>query len=108
MVEPRKHLETITARPLLMTAVARLSEHANQRLIRITPLHAFASQAIQRLQTVSAKLKEFKRTAEQLPETTPWQLICQYIRAVLLAFNRLRCLLIPVQALPKTAPNCGF
>lgn len=108
MIEPRKHLEAITARPLLMTAVARVSEHANQRLIRITPLHAFASQAIERLQTVSAKLKEFRRTAEQLANTTPWQLICQHIRAMLLALNRLRCHLIPVPALPKSAANCGF
>ena len=108
MIEPRKHLEAITARPLLMTAVARLSEHARERLIRITPLHAFARQAIERLQAVSAKLKQFKRAAEQLPATTPWQLICQHLRTVLLALNRLRCHLIPLPTLPKTAGNCGF
>jgi len=56
MVEPRKHLEAITSRPLLLTAVARVTEHANQRVIRITPLHAFAHQAVGRLQAVSAKL----------------------------------------------------
>lgn len=108
MVEPRKHLEAITARPLLMTAVARVSEHANQRLIRITPLHAFAGQAILRLQAVSAKLKECKRAAEQLPGVTAWQLICQHIRTTLLALNRLRCHLLPAPTLSGTAANCGF
>lgn len=108
MVEPRKHLEAITARPLLMTAVARVTEHANQRLIRITPLHAFASQAIPRLQAVSAKLKELRRAAEQLPGVTAWHLICQHIRTLLLALNRLRCHLTPTPTLPKTTANCGF
>lgn len=108
MVEPSKHMEAITARPLLMTAVARVTEHANQRLIRITPLHAFASQAISRLQAVSAKLKDLKQTAEQLANTTPWQLISQHIRALLLALNRLRCHFIRVPVPPNTASNCGF
>ncbi len=108
MIEPRKHLEAITARPLLMTAVARASEHANQTLIRITPLHAFAQQAIGRLQAVSAKLKECKRNAEQLPDTTPWQLICQHIRAVLLALNRLRCHLLPPPPALESTANCCF
>ena len=108
MIEPRKHLEAITARPLLMTAVARVSEHANQRLIRITPLHAFASQAIQGLQAVSAKLKECKRAAEQLHGVTAWELICQHIRATLLALNRLRCRLLPDPTPPEMAANCGF
>jgi hypothetical protein len=108
MVDPRKHREAITARPLLLTAVARISDHANQRLIRITPLHAFAKQAITRLQAVSTKLKECKRNAEQLPDTTPWQLICQHLRTVLLALNRLRCPFLPPPALPESAVNCFF
>jgi hypothetical protein len=108
MVEPRKHLEAVTARPLLLAAVARISEHAHQRLIRITPLHAFAQQAIERLQAVSATLKEYKRTAEQLPGTTSWQLICQHLRTVLLALNRLRCPFIPVPTLPDSEVNCFF
>ena len=108
MIEPRKHLEAITARPLLMSAVARVAEHANQRVIRITPLHAFAQQAIARLQAVSAKLKECKRAAEQLPRVTAWDLICQHIRGVLLAFNRLRCHLLPPPTPPRAAGNCGF
>lgn len=108
MVEPRKHLEAITARPLLMSAVARVTEHAHQRIIRITPLHAFAQQAIARLQAVSAKLKDCKHAAEQLPGVTAWDLICQHIRSLLLAFNRLRCHLLPAPTLPGTAANCGF
>lgn len=108
MVEPRKHLEAVTARPLLMTAVARVTEHAHQRVIRITPLHAFAAHAIQRLQAVSAKLKECKHAAEQLPGVTAWQLICQHIRGLLLAFNRLRCHPLPPSNPPETASNCSF
>jgi hypothetical protein len=108
MVEPRKHLEAITARPLLLTAVARVTEHAHQRVIRITPLHAFAHQAIARLQVVSAKLKQCKQTAKQLPGTTPWQHICDYLRAVLLALNQLRCRALPANALPTLEVNCGF
>jgi hypothetical protein len=112
MIEPRKHLEAITSRPLLMTAVAKVSDHANQRTIRITPMHAFAQQAIARLQAVSAILKECKLTAEQLPGSTTWQLICRHIRGVLLALNRLRCRVIPAPTLPPgaaiAAVNCGF
>lgn len=108
MVEPRKHPEAITARPLLMSAVARLSEHAHQHIIRITPLHAFAQQAIGRPQAVSAKLKAFKADAEQLPAVSAWQLICRYIRDLLLAVNRLRCPLVHDPGPPKLAVNCGF
>jgi hypothetical protein len=97
MIEPRKHLEALTARPLLMTAVAKVSDHANQRTIRITPMHALAQQATGRLQAVSAILKECKQTAEQSTGSTTWQLICRHIRAVLLALNRLRGRLIPAR-----------
>jgi hypothetical protein len=101
-------LEAITARPLLLTAVARVTEHAHQQVIRITPLHAFAHQAIARLQAVSAKLKQCKQTAEQLPGTTTWQHICDYLRAVLLALNQLRCHVLPANGPPKLEVNCGF
>ena len=108
LIEPRKHLEAITSRPLMLTAVATASSHANQLHLRITPLHAFAAQAIRRLQAISAQLKEWVRTAEQLPDTTAWQHICKQLSAILLALNRLRCHFLPVPTLPKTAANCGF
>ncbi len=95
-------------RPSALDECGGLSEHAHQRIIRITPLHAFAQQAIARLQAVSAKLKAFKADAQQLPAVSAWQLICRYIRNLLLAVNRLRCPLVHDPGPPKLAVNCGF
>jgi len=106
MVEPRKHLEAITARPLLMSAVARRSEHAHQR---ITPLHVFAQQAIARLQAVSAKLKAFRQTdAEQMSGASARQFTCRYIRDLLLAVNRLRCPSCPISDRPSWPSTTDF
>lgn len=52
-VKPRKPMEAICARARSMSAVDRLSEHINPRLIRIMPLHDFAHPGIARAQSGS-------------------------------------------------------
>ena len=72
---PDKHAEAITARPLAMQGIARLTTHANQTTVEITSMHAKASVIGEALSNVSAFLKRFSRSAEQLLQRERWKLI---------------------------------
>ena len=79
LAHPKARLEAITSRPYLLSGIGRLSSHAGQAHLTITPMHAQANIARTLLTTVSERLKAWKRAAEQLPLNSVWQRVCEFI-----------------------------
>ena len=87
LAHPKARLEAITSRPLLLSGIGRLTSHAGQAQLSITPMHAQAPHARALLTAVSARLKAWKKTAEQLPLVTVWQRVCEFIVTHVTGFN---------------------
>jgi hypothetical protein len=78
MVEPNRHMEAITSRPLLMHAIAAKISHAGQTTIRIASQHAKASWAATALSKVAAFLRALIDNAEQLTNPQKWGRMLSY------------------------------
>ncbi len=65
LVQPHKHFEAISSRPLLLHGVATHTQHAGQTRLTITSLHAKRSVIQAVLTNVAGFLKTLKATAEQ-------------------------------------------
>jgi len=87
LAHPKARLEAITSRPFLLSGIGRLTSHAGQAHLSITPMHAKAQDARALLTAVSGRLKEWKRTAEQLPLVSIWQRVCEFIATQVTGFN---------------------
>lgn len=87
LAHPQVRLEAITSRPLLLSGIGRLTSHAGQAQLSITPMHAQAQHARTLLTAVSERLKAWKRTAEQLPMMSVWQRVCEFIVTHVTGFN---------------------
>jgi hypothetical protein len=87
LAHPKARLEAITSRPFLLSGIGRLTSHAGQTHLSITPIHAQANDARALLTAVSARLKAWKSTAEQLPFASVWQRVCEFITTHVTGFN---------------------
>jgi hypothetical protein len=87
LANPSARMEAITSRPLLLTGVGRQTRHAGQQQLTITPIHGKSAKAMDWLTQVSQRLNAWKRIAEQLPLTTVWQQVCEYIITCITGFN---------------------
>jgi hypothetical protein len=72
LIEPDQHLEAITSRPLLLTAIAERIRHARQTTLRIASSHGRGAWAAAALARVAACLAGLARDAEQLTPTQRW------------------------------------
>ena len=72
LINPNKHTEALTSRPLLLHAVGKLTTHANQTMLVISSTHGEAKQIHQRLSKLSRFLKELQSNAEQLTSIERW------------------------------------
>ena len=79
LANPAARMEAITSRPLLLSGVAKRTEHAGQQHLKITPTHGKNGRARDMLKRVSSLLQEWKRTAEQLGCHTVWIRVCESI-----------------------------
>ena len=86
-----------TARPWLMAAIGRRTEHAGQTTITLTGLHAHYAQARAALTRASALLQGWAaQAAEQFNRQTVWHRLCDHLKHVLAGIgppNTLRLLL---------------
>lgn len=105
---PKARLEAITSRPLLLSAVAQRTTHAGQQHLLITPQHGDAPRAKNLLTTIHGLLKQFKQRAEQLRETTVWQLVCDHLIETVTGFRRGVTPLLPPPPPTLVGANCGF
>jgi hypothetical protein len=78
LVNPDKHAEAITSRPLLLHAIAKQTRHGNQTTVTITSTHAKAGIIQVALGEVGRFLKWVKSSTEQLSRTERWRLILSH------------------------------
>ena len=72
LAEPGKHLEAITSRPLLLSAIGARVRHARQTTLRIASTHGRAGWAQRVLNDVAAFLRGLIDNAEQLTTEQRW------------------------------------
>jgi hypothetical protein len=78
LAEPEQHLEAVTSRPLLLTAIAERIRHARQTTLRIASSHGKASWAASALARVAEFLAGLISTAEQLTPLQRWYRILSH------------------------------
>jgi hypothetical protein len=99
LADPHKHTESITSRPLLLHAPARLTRHGGQTRVTISHCHAEAEWVQTACRTITAFFKSLTTTTEQL---TPVQRWCRVLSQALVKYLHGRQLkppaLLPVLA----------
>jgi hypothetical protein len=75
LAEPDRHLEAVTSRPLLLSAIAETTRHARQTTLRVSSSHAKAGWAANVLSSIARFLRELTQNAEQLTASQRWHRI---------------------------------
>lgn len=84
LANPDARREAITNRPWVMSSVGRRTEHAGQKTITLTGLHARFEKARIDLNRVSALLQDWvAHAAEQLQPNTVWHCVCKHLKQIL-------------------------
>jgi hypothetical protein len=72
LADPDHHREAITTRPLLLTAIARQTQHAGQVTLTISSTHAARDKAREAYQRIAGFLAALRKNAEQLDALQRW------------------------------------
>ena len=75
----RRALEAITSRPLQLSGVARLTQHAGQSRLLLTLTHAAGDQIKAMVANVRKGLDVILTTAPQLTKPERWKVLVRYI-----------------------------
>ena len=78
-VNPDKHADAITSRPLMLYGVAKESCHAGQKTIHITPMHGKAKEHSEKVTFISSILNKIKRVAERFSPSEIWKRVLSMI-----------------------------
>ncbi|HEX5675078.1 MAG TPA: transposase [Azonexus sp.] len=84
LAHPKSRLEAITSRPLLLSGVARLTQHAGQSRLLLTLTHAAGDQIKALIANVRRGLDTILAAAPQLPKAQRWPALVRYIIAAML------------------------
>jgi len=79
LAHPKTRLEAITSRPLLLSGVARLTQHAGQSRLLVTLTHVAGDQIKAMITNVRKGLDYVLANAPQLPKGRRWQILVRYI-----------------------------
>jgi hypothetical protein len=97
-----KHGEAITTRPLFLQGIARHTRHAQQNHLSLSSLHAKARKIAHLLASMSAWLRAFRDSAEQLAKEARWPAL---LRRIFRRFFPASTPITPPTGL-LAAPNC--
>ena len=100
LLNPDKHHEATTSRPLMLQSVGRKTTHAGQTTVTVTSTHAKVTVVQAAMQELTRFFKELIRAAEQLGVAGRVRLIAQR------AFRKLLASLPPLPT-PKLLPATG-
>jgi hypothetical protein len=78
-INPEKHVEAVTSRPLMLYGVARENTHARQRTIRITPMHGKGRENREKIGIISSILNKIKAVAERFSPLEIWKRVLSII-----------------------------
>lgn len=107
LANPKARLEAITSRPLLLSAVGRLTHHAGQSRLLLTITHAASDQIKTMIANIRAGLQHILAAAPQLPKPARWQSLVRYIVDKILAAKSQDCRSSTPIALPQLVLNTG-
>jgi hypothetical protein len=93
-------MEAITSRPLLLAAVGKAANHANQTMPYLTPLHGRVDALRKLIANIGAALQHVKAAAEQFKDMDRWACLLRYIS------NRIAPVIGPPR-LPQALPATG-
>lgn len=79
LAHPKTRLEAITSRPLLLSGVARLTQHAGQSRLLLTLTHAAGDQIKAMIANVRLGLDTILAAAPQLTKRERWKALVRYI-----------------------------
>lgn len=96
LAHPKTRLEAITSRPLLLSGVARLTQHAGQSRLLLTLTHAAGDQIKAMIANIRRGLDHVLANAPQLPKADRWRALVRYI------VNKI------IAAKPKNPPHLGL
>ena len=97
LAHPKTRLEAITSRPMLLSGVARLTQHAGQSRLLLTLTHAAGDEIKSMVANVRKGLNTILATAPQLTKPERWIALVRYIVAKI------------IEAAPKIQPSIvGF
>ena len=91
LAHPKARLEAITSRPLLLSAVGRLTQHAGQTRLLLTLTHAASKQIKTMITNVRAGLQHILAAAPQLAQLDRWRALVRLIVAKILAAKSRNC-----------------
>ena len=72
LADPEHHREAITSRPLLLSAIARRTQHAGQVTLTISSTHGMRDKARRAYVRIAGFLASLRKTAEQLDPLERW------------------------------------
>ena len=72
LADPDHHREAITSRPLLLSAIARRTQHAGQVTLTISSTHGMHDKARSAYLRIAGFLTELRKNAEQLDPLEKW------------------------------------
>jgi hypothetical protein len=92
-VEPDKHAEAITIRPLMLYGVAKEVKHAGQTILRVTSMHGSADEVCKKMGLISSVLHKIKECAEQFSPVLIWKrvpsvIFAKFLKGRILGGNR--------------------
>ena len=90
LANPPARREAITSRPLLLSGVARLTEHAGQSRLLVTLVHGAGDQIKGMIANVREGLAHVRATAPQLATRECWNALVRYIIGKIFAARRHR------------------
>jgi hypothetical protein len=85
LAHPKARLEAITSRPMLLSGVARLTQHAGQSRLLLTLSHAAGDQIKAMIANIRKGLDHVLASAPQLPKASRWPALVRYIVSKILA-----------------------
>jgi hypothetical protein len=104
LVDPSRHTEAITSRPLLLQAVARETRHAGQTTLSITSSHGRSRPVRRALARLVDFLRTLNQSAEQLTGVERW---CRILSRALIKYLHGREIKPPDCFLPACRPTHG-
>ncbi len=97
LADPEHHREAITSRPLLLSAIARKTQHAGQVTLTISSTHGMRDKARRAYVRIAGFLAALRQSAEQLDPLARWYRI---LSEALRHFLKGRQLLPPLRLNP--------
>ena len=79
LAHPKTRLEAITSRPLLLSGIARMTQHAGQSRLLLTLTHAAGNEIRSLVANVRKGLDTVLSTAPQLSKPERWKALVRYI-----------------------------